>query len=121
MNETVAAVVALLALAAAGLAAWDMWRRVPFNNRLFYVICIVEVALLALLIGGSVALASTDRDVEGTLFISYLVTLVVLLPAAVLWGISERSRWGNGVVVVALLTVAILMFRLLGIWQASNG
>ncbi len=51
------------------------------------------------------------------LFVSYLITIVVIPPAAVLWGIAEKSRWGTGVVVVAMLTVAVLCVRLLGIWK----
>lgn len=75
--------------------------------------------LIALLVGGSIALASTSRDVDGVLFVSYLVTLVVIPPAAVLWGIAEKSRWGTGVVVIAMLTVAVLSVRLLGIWEGT--
>ncbi|MFI5428411.1 hypothetical protein [Aeromicrobium sp. UC242_57] len=53
------------------------------------------------------------------LFISYLVTMVVIPTAATLWGIAEKSRWGTGVVVVAMLTVSVLSIRCLGIWQGA--
>jgi hypothetical protein len=48
------------------------------------------------------------------------VTLVVIPPAAVIWGIAEKSRWGTGVVVVAMLTVAVLCVRVLQIWKGTN-
>lgn len=117
MNETVAYAVAIGALAVAGFAAVHMLRDQLFSNALFFAVAALELALVALLIGGCVALGNTSRDVDGALFVSYLVTVVVIPPAAVLWGISEKSRWGTGVVVVAMLSIAVLCIRLLGIWQ----
>lgn len=119
MTETVAWVVALVALAIAAYAAWHTARDKSFSNPLFYAIALFELGLIGLLIGGSVALARTDREVDGVLFVSYLVTVVVIPPAAVLWGIAEKSRWGTGVVVVALLSVAVLAARLHGIWEGT--
>lgn len=117
MNEPVAYAVAILALLAAGFAALHTIRDREFSNPLFYAVATLEVVLIALLIGGSIALGRTDREVDGVLFVSYLVTVVAIPPAAVLWGISEKSRWGTGVVVVAMLSIAVLSVRLLGIWE----
>ena len=119
MTETVAYGIAGAATLVATWAAWHMLRRRPVGNPLFYAVAILEIALIALLVGGVVALGSTSRDVDGALFVSYLVTIVAIPPAAVLWGIAEKSRWGTGVVVVALLTVAVLCVRLLDIWQGT--
>lgn len=119
MNEPVAWLMGLSALAVAVQAGWHTVRDRPFSNPLFYAIMVLELALLVLLVGGSVELTRTDRDVDGVLFISYLVTMVVIPPAAVLWGIAEKSRWGTGVVVIALVTVAALMGRLHGIWEGT--
>lgn len=119
MNDPVAYAVAGFALVAALYAGWLMWRDAPFSNGLFYVVILLELVLLALLVGGSVALGRTERDVDGVLFISYLVTVLVIPPAAVIWGVAEKSRWGTGVVVVAMLTVAVLVVRVLGIWQGA--
>lgn len=119
VNDPVAYGIAALAVAVALFAGWRTMRDRPLDNPLFYAVSVLEIALLALLVGGSVALASTDRDVDGVLFISYLVTMVVIPPAAVLWGIAEKSRWGTGVVVVAMLTTAVLSVRLLGIWKGT--
>ncbi len=119
MTEQVAWGVALAALAVAGFAGWHTLRDSPFSNPLFYAVAVLEIGLIAVLIGGSVALAGTGRDVDGVLFVSYLVTVVVIPPAAVLWGIAEKSRWGTGVVAVALLSVAVLAARLHGIWEGT--
>ena len=120
MTDAAANGVALLALAVAAFAGWHTFRRQQFSNPLFYAVAVLEIGLLALLVGGSIALAGTSRDVNGVLFISYLVTLVVIPPAAVLWGIAEKSRWGTGVVVVAMLTVSVLCVRVLQIWKGIN-
>ena len=120
MTDTVAYGVAIAALFAALFAGWHTLTRRPFGNPLFYAIGVLEVALVALLVGGIAALSMTSRDVDAVLFVSYLVTVVVIPPAAVLWGIAEKSRWGTGVVVVAMLTVAVLCVRLLDIWKGTH-
>lgn len=120
MTDTVAYGLAIAAVIVALFAGWHTLTERPFGNPLFYVIGVLEVALVALLVGGVAALSLTTRDVDGVLFVSYLVTVVVIPPASVLWGIAEKSRWGTGVVVVAMLTVAVLCVRLLDIWKASH-
>lgn len=117
MTDLVAYVVALAAVLVGAFAGWHTLQRRPFSNPLFYAVAALEVMLIGVLIGGSIALGSTDRDVDGVLFVSYLVTIVLIPPAAVLWGIAEKSRWGTGVVVIGMLTVAVLCVRLLGIWK----
>jgi hypothetical protein len=120
VTDTVAYGLAVAALIAALFAGWHTFTERPFGNSLFYVIGVLEVALVALLVGGIAALSMTSRDVDGVLFVSYLVTVVVIPPAAVLWGIAEKSRWGTGVVVVAMLTIAVLCVRLLDIWKGTH-
>lgn len=119
MTDSVAYGIAIAAALIAVFAGWHTLRRKPFSNPLFYAVGILEIALLALLVGGLIALASTRRDVDGVLFVSYLVTIAVIPPAAVLWGIAEKSRWGTGVVVISMLTVSVLCVRLLDIWKGT--
>jgi predicted permease len=120
VTELVGYSIAFYALAAALFAGWHTYRNETFSNPLFYVIAGLQIALIALLIGSSIALAQTSRDVDGVLFISYLVTMVVLPVAATLWGIADKTRWGTGVVVVAMLAVSVLSIRCLGIWQGTH-
>ena len=98
MTDTIAYGVALLALLVAVFAATHTVRDAPFGNPLFYAVSVLEIVLVVAMVGGFVALAQTDRDVSGGLYVSY---------------------WLTGVVVVALLTVAALMVRLLGIWKGT--
>lgn len=120
MSDSVAYAVAILAVVVAVFAGWHTLARKPFSNPLFYVVAVLELALIGVLVAGCVALAGTERDVDGILFVSYLVTLVVIPPAAVLLGIAEKSRWGTGVVAVAMLTVAALCVRTLQIWEGTR-
>ena len=117
MTDTAAHGTALLALAVGLFAGWHTLRNRQFSNPLFYAVAVLEIALVALLVGGCIALADTSRDVEGVLFVSYLVAMVLVPPVAVVWGIADKSRWGTGVVVVALLTISVLCVRVLQIWE----
>ena len=67
-------------------------------------------------LGGFVALARTSREVDGPVFGSYLVTTASILPVALLWGVSDDSRWGPGSLLVGGLVVAVLGLRLLQLW-----
>lgn len=89
------------------------------HDPLFWLLAVVEVALLGQLVGGSIALARTDRAVDGATFVGYLVAVVLVLPFAVSWAASERSRWGTGVLVIGCLTVAVLVLRLTQIWAGT--
>lgn len=119
MTELTAYGLSALALIAGAYAGWLTYRQQTFSNLLFYAIALLELLLIAQLVGGCVALARTTRDVEGATFVAYLITVVVVPVAAVLWGIADKTRWGTGVVVVGMVTVAALCVRLLDIWTGG--
>jgi len=110
---------AFIALAVVG-AIWSavlLLRDRRMGDPLFWLLAVLELGLLVQLVGGCVALATTERDVDAALFVGYLLTAVLALPLAVAWAASERSRWGVGVLLVACLTVAALAERILQVWQ----
>lgn len=76
----------------------------------------VELLLLVQATVGAVLLATSDRAVDGLTFAGYQLTAVVLLPVGAFWAIGERSRWGNGVLALAALVVAVLVVRLVQVW-----
>ena len=81
----------------------------------------LQVGVLAQLVGGSVALARTDRDVEGAVFVSYLVTVALLPVVGAFFSLAERSRVGTTILLLAVATVAGLELRLWDIWGGTRG
>lgn len=112
----------VLALTAAA-AIWTIVMIVrdesPPSDRYFALLGVLALALLGQAIGGCVALAMTDRDVEGITFVSYLFTALLVLPVGAALALIERSRWGTGVLLVALVTVAACEARVQSLWSAG--
>jgi len=71
------------------------------------------IALLAPLFGNE----PTGSVLE---FYTYLVGALLLPPAAVFWGLLERSRWSTVVLGVAALSVAVMVYRMLQIWTVQQ-
>ena len=116
MTPAVAWLVAGCGVAVALRAAWLMVRNRPVDDTQFYLVSAAELVLVAVAVGGFVALARTNRPVDGLVFGSYLVTTASILPLALLWGISDKTRWGPGTVTIGGVVVAVLGLRLLQIW-----
>ena len=53
------------------------------------------------------------------LFVSYLATVVLVLPAALGWALVERDRWSSAVVAVGAFTVAAMVVRLWDVWSGG--
>lgn len=49
-------------------------------------------------------------------FWAYLATAVLFAPAAIAWGLIERSRWSTVVLAVVGFSLAVMMFRMHEIW-----
>jgi hypothetical protein len=120
VNQWVTGAVIVLSLGGGVLLAVLMARDVAAQDRTFGFLAVVEVVLLAQLVVGCVALARTDRDVEGVLFVSYLVGVALALPIGVFWSLAERTRAGTGVLLVAVLVLPVLFLRLHDIWAAHG-
>lgn len=46
----------------------------------------------------------------------YLVSAVLIPPAAVVWALIERSRWSTVIMGIAALSVAVMVWRMQVIW-----
>lgn len=108
--------VLVLCLAAAVLLIVDLVRDRNTQDSHFVALAVVEVAAVAQMIGGFVALARTDREVDGVVFVSYLVTVALAPIAAALMSLAERSRVATAVLLLGVATVAGLELRLWDIW-----
>lgn len=82
---------------------------------------VLQVGVLAQLVGGCVALARTDRELEGAVFVSYLVTVALLPVVGAFFSLTERSRVGTTILLLAVATVAALELRLWDIWGGTGG
>lgn len=106
------------------LAAWfvfSAFRKQPMGLPHIVGLGVLEVALLAQLVTSIVLLAGGDRPAELAVFISYLVSIVLIPPAAALWGLIERGKWGTGVIAAACLVVPAMMVRLQDLWAVGVG
>ena len=78
---------------------------------------LVLVLLVAQVVMGIVAPLVGNPPTGSLLeFWVYLVSAVLLPPAAVLWALIERSRWSTVVMGVAALAVAVMVWRMQIIW-----
>ncbi|QAY60750.1 hypothetical protein ET475_12660 [Microbacterium protaetiae] len=50
----------------------------------------------------------------------YLVSTVLLPPAAVVWALVERSRWSTVILGIAGLAVAVMVWRMQVIWSVQG-
>ena len=120
MSVVVAWVLTAMSLVVMAWAGWLSVRNRPVNDALFYAAAALEVVVVAVVVGGFIALGATDRSVDGITFVGYLITIVLVMPIGVAWGASDKSRWGTGVVVIAAFLVIVLAWRLVQIWQGTH-
>lgn len=83
-------------------------------------LALVLLLLIAQVVVGIVA-PLVGNPVSGSLleFWTYLVSAVLLPPAAVVWALVERSRWSTVIMGVASLAVAVMVWRMFVIWTVQ--
>ena len=83
------------------------------------------LALLELLLIAQVVIAIVapflGNPPTGSLleFWVYLVSAVLLPPAAVVWALLERSRWSTVIMGITALAVAVMVWRMHVIWTVQ--
>ncbi len=85
------------------------------------VLGVLELALLTQVAVAVAQLVSIERDIEVVTFVGYLVGVLLLVPAGIVWALAERTRSGTAVIIVACLAVLAMLARLNDIWAGSNG
>ncbi|MBA3251870.1 MAG: hypothetical protein H0T66_16555, partial [Geodermatophilaceae bacterium] len=60
-------------------------------------------------------IAGPRPDEPGT-FLGYLLSSVLIVPAAWLWARVEPGRWGNGVLCIGCLTLSVMIVRMDQLW-----
>ena len=114
----VAATVVAVALAALGGLSTALRRRIGSAH--LVTAGVLELLLLAQLALAVVAVAGGRRPAELATFTAYLVSVVLLPVAGLLWARTEPTRWAGTVVGVAALAVAVMLWRLLDLWEVTS-
>ena len=93
-------------------AARDRWIDVTHLVGLALIegLLLVQAALALAAIGGG------HRPGEYATFLGYLVTSVLMLPAAVGLGLMEKTRWGSVIAGAAAVVAAVVTLRLQQVW-----
>lgn len=116
ITQVVVAVLAGVLCTVAGLAGRRPGDVTVGSLALLLVLLIgqVVVAIIAPFAGN----APTGSALE---FWVYLVSAVLLPPAAVAWALVERSRWSTVIMGIAALAVAVMVWRMQVIWTVQVG
>lgn len=117
------AVVAVIVATAVVLTVWGLVAartgRAP-GRVMLGVGLALEAVLLAQAVVAVVLMVTGDGP-EGSsvLFVSYLVTVVLVLPIALVWARVEADRWSSAVLAVAAFTVVAMVVRLWDVWRGG--
>lgn len=76
----------------------------------------LEVLTVAQSVIAVVLLAQGHRPAEFGTTVGYLLVVVIVLPVAGVWALSDRSRFAGGVLAVAAFAVVAMTLRLLDLW-----
>ena len=78
---------------------------------------LVEVLLIAQVVVAIVSPLAGNPPTGSLLeFWVYLVSAVLIPPAAVVWALVERNRWSTAILGVACLAIAVMLYRMGQIW-----
>ena len=89
----------------------------PPNDYSLGAVLLVEILLIAQLVVAVAAPAFGNHPTGNTLeFYTYLISAILLVPAAGFWAIIERTRWSTVILGVAALAAAIMLYRMHTIW-----
>lgn len=113
-------VILALAAVAAVVLLVDLARDRSAQDSHYIAAGVLQVAVLVQLVGGSIALGRTGRDIEGAVFVSYLVTVAFMPIVGALLSLAERSRVGTTILLLAVATVAGLEVRLWDVWGTTR-
>ena len=105
-------------LAVLGIASTVTRRRIGLVH--LWVAGALEALLLVQAVVAAVAMAGGDTPADTPTFLGYLIGVVLVPVAGVLWARSEQTRWAGTVLAVAGAVVAVMAWRLLQLWEATH-
>ncbi|SEE01755.1 hypothetical protein [Ruania alba] len=105
-------------LVLAGWAGWRALRDQPVILRQLIAGAVLEGILVVQMIVAGVQIAR-GHEVDPVLLWGYLITALLLLPAAAVVAVAERSRWSSVVLGAACLTVVAMQVRVHQLWTGG--
>jgi len=103
----------ILGLLAIGFA---LARKQP-NDVTVLGLALIEVLLIVQLVLAIVTPLNGNAMLgNGLEYWMYLVTALLIPPAAMIWALIEKTRWSNLIIAVAALGIAVMVFRMHTIW-----
>lgn len=118
--DWLATVVITVALLMAGWTVLLALRGRRFGAATLGGLAIVEFAAVIQLVVAMVLLALGRRPDALATFLGYHVVALLVLPAALVWSATERSRWSPAVLTIGCLALAVMTVRMQQIWAASG-
>ena len=88
-------------------------------------VTIIAVVIVELLVLAQVVIAliapATGNHPTGNLgeFWVYLGTACLIPPAAIVWALTDRTRWSTVVLGVGALAIAVMVYRMNQIWNVQ--
>lgn len=108
---------------ALSLAVWALWRTVrdqPVITRQLIGGAVIELAIVVQMIIAGILLGTTGHDLLAPVtFWGYLVVSLLILPAAAVVAVVERTRWSSAALLIACGTVAIMQVRVHQLWGGA--
>ena len=81
----------------------------------------LEAVLVVQAVVAVVALIGGTRPPETAAFVGYLIGVLIVPVAGVLWARSEPTRWAGTVIAVAALVAGVMVWRMVQLWDATSG
>lgn len=104
------------------IAAWAAVSALRRKDPLLVAMVMAIVTEVVIVVQAVVAIIVSIRG-EGAdepgVFFGYLISVVLLLPAALMWARAERNQFGSLVILVGSLVLAVLIVRLQQVWGAA--
>ncbi len=120
MSGVLVWIATVVALVLATLGALSTATRRRTGSAHLVTAAVLEGVLLVQAGVAVVRLAGGYRPVDTATFLGYLGAVVLVPVAGVLWARNEPSRWAGTVVGIAALVVAVMVWRLLQLWEATG-
>ena len=120
MSGVLVWIATVVALVLAGLGVLSTLARRRTGPAHLAVAAALEAVLLVQAGLALVRLAGGYRPEQTATFLGYLGGVVLVPVAGVLWSRTERSRWAGTVIGIAALVAAVMVWRLLHLWEATG-